>query len=163
MSSPELVPSKFSNLRRSQRVCLSVPIVVLKSGMGRNITTEETRTLIVSAHGAMFVLGLPVETGETLTLKHHKTEEELACRVVNIGPAQTGKHEIAVEFERPSPRFWRIAFPPADWSPRSPEAKPPTQHSPMARVPPKKPLAADADNVKKEVNKPREPAPSAGS
>ena len=78
MSSPELVPSKFSNLRRSQRVCLSVPIVVLKSGMGRNITTEETRTLIVSAHGAMFVLGLPVETGETLTLKHHKTEEELA-------------------------------------------------------------------------------------
>ncbi len=163
MSSPELVPSKFSNLRRSQRVCLSVPIVVLKGGVGKTIASEETRTLIVSAHGAMFVLGLPVESGETLTLRHHKTEEELACRVVNIGPAQTGKHEIAVEFERPSPRFWRIAFPPADWSPRSPDAKPPTKHSPMAKVPLKKPSAPVADGVKKEVNKESEPAPSAGS
>ena len=163
MSSPEQIPSKFSNLRRSQRVCLSVPIIVLQGGPGKSIVTEETRTLIASAHGAMYVLGMPVGSGEVLTLRHHKTADELACRVVSIGPAQTGKHEIAVEFERPSPRFRRIAFPPADWSPRSPDAKSPTQHSPKARVPLKKPLVPHADESKKEVNKPSGPAPSAGS
>jgi len=31
--------------------------------------------------------------------------------------------EIGLEFAKPFPHFWRVAFPPADWSPRSPEAK----------------------------------------
>jgi len=30
---------------------------------------------------------------------------------------------VGIEFLEPSPRFWRIAFPPEDWSARSPEAK----------------------------------------
>jgi hypothetical protein len=37
--------------------------------------------------------------------------------------AETGATEISVEFESPSPRFWHIAFPPEDWTPKSPEAK----------------------------------------
>ncbi len=163
MSSPEQLPGKVSNLRRSQRVCLSVPIVVIKGGQGNSQTPEETRTLIVSAHGALLVLRLPVQAGELLTLKHNKTQEELVCRVVNVGPEQSGKREVAVEFQHPAPRFWRIAFPPADWSPRSPDAKPPTAHSPVARGFLKKSAAAPAETDKKQLNKTQGPVPSAGS
>lgn len=137
MSSPEHQP-KLSNLRRSHRVCLSVPVTVIKPVEGKTPISEDTRTLIVSAHGALIVLQTQVEAGELLTLKHSKTQEELVCRVVNHGPDQGGKREVAVEFERPAPRFWRIAFPPADWNPRSPDAKPPTPQPAGGRPPQRK-------------------------
>jgi PilZ domain len=153
MSSPEPQPNKVSNLRRSQRVCLSVPVLVLKGGPGKGQSPEETRTLIVSAHGALIVLHLPVQTGDLLTIKHTKTEEELVCRVVHLGPDQSGKREVGVEFEHPSPRFWRIAFPPADWSPRNADAKAPTAHSPIPKPFPRKTVAAPAEGDKKQENK----------
>jgi hypothetical protein len=158
MNSPEAHPSKFSNMRRSQRVFLSVPIIVFKGEAGKNQTSEETRTLIVSAHGALLALKLPVQPGELLTVKHKKTEEELLCRVVNNGPEQAGKSEVAVEFERPAPRFWRIAFPPADWNPRSPDAKPPTPRPPGWKPPQPKLPAFPAEPQKKQANKSPEPA-----
>lgn len=152
MSTADLQPTKVANLRRSQRVCLSVPIVVLKGASGATQASEETRTLIVSAHGALLVMRLPVQAGDLVTIKHTKTLEELVCRIINVGPDQSGKREIGVEFERPSPRFWRIAFPPADWSPRNVEAKAPTKHSPIPRPPVKKAPAALAENQTKTEN-----------
>ena len=133
MATPDTEIAKFSNLRRSQRVCLSMPVVVYRHGSGEHRSFEETRTLTVNTHGALIVLRMTVERGQLLTLKNPKTEQELSCRVVNVGPRQSGKTEVGVEFEQPAPRFWRIAFPPADWSPRNPEAKSPTA-TPTPRV-----------------------------
>ena len=134
MTLPDAQPGKLGTLRRSQRVCLSVPIQVVKSDPGKPKTTEDTRTLLVSAHGALFVLEQSVQVSELLILKHKKTQEQLVCRVVSSTPDQMGKFEVAVEFENPAPKFWRIAFPPSDWSPRSPDAKAPTAH-PLGRKP----------------------------
>lgn len=133
MSSPDLYANKMSNLRRSQRVCLSIPVLVTKNAPDSPAASEETHTLIVSAHGALLVLSMTVKFGDGLKIRHKKTEEELACRVVNFGPEQSGKREVGVEFEKPSPRFWRIAFPPADWSPRGPDSKPPSPQAPGSR------------------------------
>ena len=58
-----------------------------------------------------------------VTVRNVKSGEELQGEVVEIGEPHAGKSEVAVEFLEPSPRFWRIAFPPEDWSARSPEAK----------------------------------------
>jgi len=145
--------SKMLQLRRSQRVCLRLPIVVLREGPGVNVASEETYTLIVNAHGALIHLALTVEIGQLLGIKNVQTMEELVCRVVNLGPDQTGKREVGVEFEQPSPRFWRIAFPPSDWTPRSPDAKAPTQHVPAGRVPVKKPGVLPSETDKKLINK----------
>ena len=153
MSLPEAHPTKVSNLRRSQRVCLSVPVVVIKGGPGKNASSEETRTLVVSAHGALLVLLLPLQVGDLLILRHTKTQEELTCRVVHLGPDQFGKREVGVEFEAPAPRFWRIAFPPADWSPRNADAKPPSPQPPNGRAPQasqKKPTGAPTEAEKKQ-------------
>lgn len=149
MNVADSLPAKASTLRRSQRVCLSVPVSVVREGLGTHQVSEETRTLIVSAHGALILLGLPVEAGQLLTMRHTKTLEELICRVVHVGPDQAGKREIGVEFEKPAPRFWRIAFPPLDWSPRSVDAKPPTAHPILPRPLLKKTPPAAANVEKK--------------
>jgi hypothetical protein len=145
--------SKMSQLRRSQRVCIRLPITVLREGPGTNVASEETHTLIVNAHGALIQLALTVEVGQLLGIKNAHTLEQLVCRVVHLGADQTGKREVGVEFEVPSPRFWRIAFPPGDWSPRSPEAKAPTKHVPGGKAPLPKSGAAPTEAEKKQMNK----------
>jgi hypothetical protein len=149
--------NKMSQLRRSQRVCLRLPIVVLREGPGTNVASEETQTLIVNAHGALIPLALTVEIGQLLVIKNGHTLEQLVCRVVHLGPEQTGKREVGIEFENPAPRFWRIAFPPSDWTPRSADAKAPTKHLPGGRAPRPKTGAAPAEVAKKQV--PKLPAP----
>jgi hypothetical protein len=36
---------------------------------------------------------------------------------------RSGKAEVGLEFSSPHPTFWRVAFPPEDWTPRHPEAR----------------------------------------
>jgi hypothetical protein len=145
--------SKMAQLRRSQRVCLRLPVTVLRKGPGANVASEETHTLMVNAHGALLQLALTVELGQLLSIKNTKTMEELVCRVVHLGPEYTNKREVGVEFEVPAPRFWRIAFPPDDWTTHSPDAKAPTQHVFGGRAPAKRPAGLVADAEKKLANK----------
>jgi hypothetical protein len=62
---------------------------------------------------------LKVEVGQKILIKNPETEEEQFVRVVRTSSAPDGHTEVAVEFLRPAPRFWRIAFPPADWAPHA--------------------------------------------
>jgi len=109
--------------RRSQRVKLKISIVVLTQGDDNKRVSEETRTVTVNAHGAMILLGLNVSIGQLLTLRHSGTGEEASCRVVYLSPHQAEKREVGIDFIKPCPGFWRISFPPPDWTNRSPEAK----------------------------------------
>lgn len=109
------------NRRRSQRVFLRVPVHVMARGPGNQHSTEDTFTLSVNAHGALIQLAMKVEAGQTIILKHRDTEEEQSARVVRINPVPQGKAEVGIEFLRPAPKFWRVAFPPADWIPQAPE------------------------------------------
>jgi hypothetical protein len=88
--------------------------------------TESTSTLVVNAHGGLLVLKEMVVEGQVLTLKHNRTTEEISCTVMNMGPTTNGVMEVGVEFSKPNPKFWRVSFPPDDWTPHSAEAKPVT-------------------------------------
>jgi hypothetical protein len=46
---------------------------------------------------------------------------------VYLGPQQLDKQEIGIEFVKPSPLFWRIAFPPSDWTAAHEDAKAPAK------------------------------------
>ena len=109
--------------RRSQRVMLKVSVVVLTQGVDNRHVSEVTRTVAVNAHGAMILLAMKVSIGQLLTLRHSGTGEEASCRVVYLSPHQSEKREVGVDFMKASPGFWRISFPPPDWTNRSPEAK----------------------------------------
>jgi PilZ domain len=127
-------PSRSDNdaQRRSQRVILKVTVVVLAHGADNKLVSEVTRTVTVNAHGARVVLGLKVSIGQLLTLGHSGTEEEVSCRVVYSSPHQAEKREVGVEFMNSSPGFWRISFPPSDWTMRSPEAPKPKETESIA-------------------------------
>jgi hypothetical protein len=91
--------------------------------LGGKSFSEKTSTLIVNAHGALIRLHEPVAAGQSITITNVKTSEQCSCRVVGSMTGQDGEPAVGVEFVEPSPRFWRVAFPPEDWTPRSPEAK----------------------------------------
>ena len=116
-------PSPGANQRRSQRILLSLPIQVSGERANGSAFTESTHTIVVNAHGALIKLREAVIAGQKLRMKNMATNEELICRVVDINQGQNAHREIGLEFNEPCPRFWRVAFPPADWSPRNPEAK----------------------------------------
>ena len=119
----EAHPGKASTLRRSQRVCLSVDVEIRLERAAAKAPPELTKTLIVNAHGALILLQEQVAVGDLLLMKNLKTEEEMACRVVDVTAGNTGVPEVGVEFVKPSRNFWHIAFPPSDWSPRGAESK----------------------------------------
>jgi len=101
--------------RRSMRVLLSVPVILSGKTANDQAFTEETRTLVVNAHGALITLAARVASGQTVMVSNRTTKESAECRVVYLGNAQGGKTQVGIEFAKPSPKFWRIDFPPEDW------------------------------------------------
>ncbi len=85
---------------------------------------EETETRSINAHGALILVSARVASGSKVYLKNNRTQEEQECSVVFLGPVRGGKTEIGLEFCDPRPTFWCVAFPPEDWSPKHPEARP---------------------------------------
>ena len=109
--------------RRSQRVLMQVPIRIRgKDAQGKEFE-ELTQTLAINAHGALVLLTARLISGAAVHVRHNKTEEEQECHVAFLGPVRGGKAEIGLEFTAPRPTFWRVAFPPEDWTPKSPEAR----------------------------------------
>jgi len=97
------------------RVLLSVPITVSGKSLDNQSFVEETRTLVVNAHGALISLEAHVAADQQITVSNKATRQSLECRVVYVGNAQTGKSQMGIEFVKPSPIFWQIDFPPDDW------------------------------------------------
>jgi hypothetical protein len=101
--------------RRSMRVLLSVPIRVIGKDAGNGDFEEQTRTLVVNAHGALISLQTPVMPNQAITVANKATNQLRECRVVHVGTQAAGKVQVGIEFVKPSPSFWQIDFPPEDW------------------------------------------------
>jgi hypothetical protein len=109
--------------RRSQRVLIGLPVSVVLARPNQKPILEHTKTLAVSAHGALVLLAMKVFAGDPVTLVNPQTEEQQLSRVAHIGTRESEKQEVGIEFVKPSPLFWRIAFPPGDWTPEHEDAK----------------------------------------
>lgn len=109
-------PNQEKKRRRSQRVMLALPITV--SGEGPNgAFKEDTRTVVVNAHGALITMVTKIAQQQVLDLKSPANAEKQTCRVTYVGPATDGRTQLGIEFIQPAPQFWHIAFPPEDWTP----------------------------------------------
>jgi len=102
--------------RRSRRIDLNVPVVVHRPPKEGPQFSESTRTLVVNAHGALLALKGMVAPRQRLFLQNTASGEQQECRVVSVNKELTGPPTVAVEFAKPAPSFWRIAFPPSDWT-----------------------------------------------
>jgi hypothetical protein len=114
-----------ANRRRSQRVLMKIPVRVSGRTSSGSHLGEETHTLAISAHGALIAVSEKVNKGQRLTLSNVQTRAALECVVAHIGRREREHIQVGVEFMLPNPIFWHVAFPPKDWTPRHPDAKPP--------------------------------------
>jgi hypothetical protein len=110
-------PTDPKSLRRSSRLAIQIPVEIICKGPQNKLHTEETRTVVVSAHGCALSLNTGITPGEKVVLIHKLSREEIGCRVVMCRQAKTSGWDTGLEFQAPAPKFWHIAFPPDDWQP----------------------------------------------
>jgi hypothetical protein len=112
-----------TNRRRSQRVLMTIPVRISRQ-MSVGLPFEEnTHTVAVSAHGALILVSTQVYRGQRLSLSNVRTKAALECVVAHIERRQGEHQRVGIEFVLPNPKFWHVAFPPKDWTPRHPDAK----------------------------------------
>jgi len=117
MSDQQLTGTKqWLRKRRSQRIELTVPVAVHRPPKEGSQFSETAQTLVVNAHGALMALAEKVTPKQRLLMQNIDSGEQKECRVVYIEKVPMGPTKVAVEFTRPAPTFWRIAYPPADWT-----------------------------------------------
>jgi TonB family protein len=118
--------------RAADPVCIEMPVRVRgigglpiagSSDMGQDFS-EDTRTLIVMATGAVVRMATRVKKGQLLGLKHLSTGQEVSCRVVNVRSSGTPEDYAEVEFTQRAVGFWGIHFP------NDPKDQPPTEEAP---------------------------------
>jgi hypothetical protein len=113
-ATPPLLSSE--GRRRSKRVVIQVPVLVVTKNRERFVQREETHTLVINAHGGLMELDMEVVAGQPLVLINPRTGEEEPCRVVRVDLRTDGSRTVAFEFDHPAPKFWPISFPPEDWN-----------------------------------------------
>ena len=108
-----------ANRRRSERVMLQIPVIVqVKTRDGKDVR-EDTQTVVVNAHGGLLKLKMEVKTGQPILLINERAKIQQGCHVVRVETSEAGNSAVAFEFDEPTPQFWPIVFPPADWAARS--------------------------------------------
>jgi hypothetical protein len=105
---------EYSDRRRSRRWALDISVYVYGYGPGKEPFHEEAHTLNVNANGALLLLSVPVQKGQTLLLTNQLTEQEQDCRVVFLGTRHSRTVETGVAFPRTNLDFWRIHSPHED-------------------------------------------------
>lgn len=101
--------------RRSERVLLDVPVVLLGESADHRPFRETTFTVTVSAHGALVMLETKVALGQKVKLANPENWDERDARVAYVGGDHAGLAQVGIEFEQPAPRFWPVSSPPANW------------------------------------------------
>ncbi|HXP78620.1 MAG TPA: PilZ domain-containing protein, partial [Verrucomicrobiae bacterium] len=100
--------------RRSQRVIIRVPVTLVVTENGQTVKIS-AHTVAVNIHGAMVVCPRTLEADTTLEVVNGRTDEKVASRVTRAPRDSSEGFLIPVEFTSPSPNFWQITFPPANW------------------------------------------------
>jgi hypothetical protein len=103
--------------RRSGRVTLRVPLRIYEPGSNKRFLVEEASALKVSLWGGLVALRVAVNREQKLFLVNQATGETAESKVAYLGPMHLGGRRlrlVAIEFLKPSPGFWGLAFPTVD-------------------------------------------------
>ena len=109
--------------RKTQRLTLATPVVVGIKGADGKWQMEKTVTVSISPQGASVLLATDVEVGQEVGLANPRTKGTAECRVAYKGQRQEEKWLVGLAFLLPNREFWKVAFPPANWSQGHPDAK----------------------------------------
>jgi hypothetical protein len=102
--------------RRSERVNLTVPVMVTASAVDGREIQELTQTAIVNAHGGLFRSTVEFLVAQPLVLTNLNTNLKESARVVHAEILANGEFGVAFEFDNAAPEFWQIEDAPDDWA-----------------------------------------------
>ena len=97
--------------RRTQRVTLTVPLVVNGQNEDGEKFSVRVKSNAVSQHGAQIETEYPVVVGQVLLLINENSARKVECRVVSIQRKRDGKTHVGVEFLSTDINFWNMTFP----------------------------------------------------
>ncbi len=101
--------------RRSQRVLLTIKILVEAEGRNGEWGHTDAYTLAVSAHGGMLETGMHVVEGQNIHIVIPVTGAKQPCKVVRVQRIQPDQYTVAFEFDSPQAKFWPVVAFPLDW------------------------------------------------
>ena len=111
----------MGGVRRSGRIAKEVPILLLATDPNGRVISEETKTVVLSLHGAGILSHHRFAPEEVLTIRRLDSCREAEIRVVGqLGHGPDG-YVYGVTFTDPDLDFWQIEFPPAPAAPESTE------------------------------------------
>ena len=102
--------------RRSQRVVIRVPVTLVGIVRDQKITIS-AYTVAVNIHGAMLLCPRPLDAETQVEIQNERTRQRATGRVTRAPRESSEGYLIPVEFSTPTPSFWQITFPPANWKP----------------------------------------------
>ena len=102
--------------RRSERVTLRTLTSLSAVLPGGKRICIDAHTVTVNAHGGLLEVGTDMAKGQLIRLHRPFADRIVTGRVLRIEGSDDGRFRIAFEFESPSPAFWPVSKPPADWS-----------------------------------------------
>ena len=108
--------SEERSRRRSERVVLCVPVLLSARILDGKRISIDAKSLVVNAHGGLLDVGLELMKGQHIILNNPITERVATGKILRVERSEEGRFFVAFEFEFPTPNFWPIVFPPADWT-----------------------------------------------
>jgi hypothetical protein len=100
--------------RRSGRIAKEIAIVLLGTDTTGKMLSEETKTVVLSRHGAGVVSRYRFSPDELLTLRLPDSAKEAEIRLVGQIGGEPGRYIYGVTFVDPDPHFWPMEFPPPE-------------------------------------------------
>src|SRR5260370_4360597 len=98
-------------LRRSSRIPREIAILLVGSDMEGKMFSEQTKTVLLSRHGAGIVSQYALSAEQELILRRLDTDKESEVRVVGNLGAQGKSYTYGVAFVNPETDLWDTKFP----------------------------------------------------
>jgi len=97
--------------RRTQRVTLTVPLVVSGQNEDGEKFSIRAKTNAVSQHGAQIETEHPLVVSQVLLLINENSARKVEARVASIQRRRDGKTYVGLEFLSAEINFWNMTFP----------------------------------------------------
>lgn len=98
-------------VRRSSRIPKEIDILMVGSDTEGKVFSEQTKTVLLSRHGAGIVSGYKLSAEQELILRRLDTNKETEVRVVGRIGVESDVYTYGVAFLDSTQNFWGIQFP----------------------------------------------------
>lgn len=98
-------------MRRSGRIPKEIPILLVGSDLDGKVFSENTKTVLLSRHGAGIISQYKLVPEQELIVRRLDTDTEVEIRIVGQIGSQSDNHTYGVSFLDPEIDFWGLKFP----------------------------------------------------